>query len=289
MPPTRAMDSDDDFEPSDDGSDGLISETDSDDDFQEDLVHRAVLGRPRSAIYDAKTYISGATGMAERSGLDAARLEATSDNWKASDGSKRQRRSPAAFEAGAASCFKRVKTSEVSASAVPTPPPKTSPNAPRGRQEVRHTARSQRKQRYRQRAERRLEAQRQVAASERGLSDELFLEFSWRQRRSIAVSAYAQARVVGESKTEALRIAAIASRASWIAVHKWVTSWRKGEGVLDACRWGHNSKAPSYFQDAEVKLKAAKWWRSRQPKQGVLAGDFSWCLTTFLQVTKTQG
>ena len=28
MPPTRAMDSDDDFEPSDDGSNGLISETD---------------------------------------------------------------------------------------------------------------------------------------------------------------------------------------------------------------------------------------------------------------------
>ena len=95
------MDSDDDFEPSDDGSDGLVSETDSDDDFQDDLMHRAVLGRPRSAIYDAKTYISGATGMAERSGLDVARLEATSDNWKASGGSKRQRRSPAAFEAGA--------------------------------------------------------------------------------------------------------------------------------------------------------------------------------------------
>ena len=97
MPPGKAMDSDDDFEPSDDGSDGLISETDSDDDFQEDLVHRAVLGRPRSAIYDAKAYISRATGMAGRSGLDAARLEATSDNWKAADGSKRQRRSPAAF------------------------------------------------------------------------------------------------------------------------------------------------------------------------------------------------
>ena len=274
MPQAKAQDSDEDFEESDDGSVGLMSDTDSDDDFQEDLVHRAVLGRPRSKIYDSKDYISDATGMAERSGLDAARLEGTSDNWKAAEGSKRQRRAPAAFEAGAAACFKRVKTSEVAAAAAPTPPPKIPPEAPRGRPEVRHTARSQRKQRYRQRAERRLEAQRQVAASERDLSDEMFLEFSWRQRRSITVSSYAQA-IVGESKTEALRIAAIASRASWIAVHNWVTSWRKGEGVPGACGWGQNSKVPSYFQDAEVKLKAAKWWRSRQPKQGVLVGSSS--------------
>ena len=272
MPRAKAQDSDEDFEESDDGSVGMLSETDSDDDFQEDMVHRAVLGRPRSKIYDSSDYVSNAKGMANRSGLDAGRLEGTDGSWKAAEGSKRVRKQPAGFVAGAASCFKRVKPGAAAAVAGPAPPV-APPVAPphRGRSEVRLTARQQSKARHKQRAERRVEAQRQVAASEHETSEELFLEFSWRQRRSIAIAAYAQARHCNYTKTEALKIAAISSRCSWRSVHEWVTKWRKSEGVLDACssQWGMNSKVPSYFQDEEIKLKAGRWWRSHQPKQGI--------------------
>ena len=265
MPLAKAGDSDEDWDYSGLGYDSDMPDVVSSDSFQEDFMHRAILGRPRSKIYDSKDCVSEATGRAERSGLDAGRLEGTNDGWKAAEGSKRVRKQPAGFVAGAASCFKRGKPGATAAVAGPAPPV-----APllRGRSKVRQTARQQHRARHKQRAERREEAQRQVAASEHEASEELFLEFSWRQRRSIAVSSYSQARVLNCTKTEALKIAAIASRCSWRAVHEWATKWRKGEGALDACRWGTNSKVHSYFQDEEIRLKAARWWRSHQPKQG---------------------
>ena len=272
MPREKADDSDEDWDYSDleyDSDMPDVVSSDSDEEFQEDFMHRAILGRPRSKIYDSKDYISEATGRAERSGLDAGRLEGTNHNWKAAEGSKRQRRSPAAFEAGAASCFKRGKPSATAAVAGPVSSPAPPVDPPRrGRSQVRKTARQQRKDRYGKRAEARLEAQRQVAALEHDMSNELFLEFSWRQRRAIAVSTYSQARAASLSKTDALKTAALASRASWQSVHGWVSEWRKGDGVLAGGNWGKNCKIPHYFQDAEVKLKAAKWWRSHQPKQG---------------------
>lgn len=267
MPPAKATDSDEDYA---NDSDMPDVSSDSDEEFQEEFMHRAILGRPRSKIYDSKDYVSEATGRAERSGLDASRLEGTNDGWKAAEGSKRVRKKPAGFVAGAASCFKRGSpgaTAAVAGSAPPVAPP-VAPPPQSGRSEVRQTARQQHRARHKQRAERRAVAQQQVAASEHETSDELFLEFSWRQRRSIAVAAYSQARHCKFSKTEALKIAAISSRCSWRSVHEWVTKWRKSEGALDVCRWGTNRKVPAYFQDEEIKLKAARWWRSRQPKQG---------------------
>ena len=273
MPREKADNSDEDYDYSDPEYDSDMPDvvsadsSDSDEEFQEDFMHRAILGRPRSKIYDSKDYISQATGRAERSGLDASRLHGTSDGWKAAEGSKRQRKSPAAFEAGAASCFKRTKTNGPAAAATAPAPSTPSPSS-RGRTDVRRTARQQRRARNALRAERRLEASKQVAAGDRDLSEELFLEFSWRQRRSIAISSYASAKVATLSKTEALKIAAIASRASFSATEAWVSNWKKNEGHLDLCNWGKNKKVPSYLQDEEVRLKAARWWRSHQPKQG---------------------
>ena len=280
MPLAKVDDSDEDWDYSghEYDSDMPDSDSDSDEEFQEDFMHRAILGRPRSKIYDSKDYVSEATGRAERSGLDAGRLEGTNDNWKATAGPKRQRKSPEAFEAGSASCFKRTKPeatadAAVASSAASTPlPPVPAPQ--RGRSRVRKTARQQHRARNALRAERRLEAQQQVTKAEHDLSDDLFLEFSWRQRRSIAISSYASALLQSCSKTEALKIGAIASRASWQSVKGWVRAWKKGEGELAPNKWGKNSKVPSYFQDEEAKLKAAKWWRSHQPKQGAMSFSF---------------
>ena len=129
-------------------------------------------------------------------------------------------------------------------------------------------AKQQRKDQHAKRFEARLEAQAQVIRAELDTSADLFLEFSWRQRRGIAVSAFAHARASGTSKTDAYKIAALASRVTWQTVHEWVKAWRNNDGVLQPCNWGCHSKVPHYFNDAEVKLKAAKWWRSHQPKQG---------------------
>ena len=278
MPREKADGSDEDYDYSGPEYDSGMLSSDSDAEFQEDVLYRFILGRPRTKIYDSKDYISAATGRAERSGLDVSRLQGTSDSWKAEAGSKRQRKSPEAFEAGSASCFKRTKPeatadAAVASSAASTPlPPVPAPQ--RGRSQVRKTARQQHRARNALRAERRLEAQQQVTKAEHDLSDDLFLEFSWRQRRSIAISSYASALLQSYSKTEALKIGAIASRASWQSVKGWVRAWKKGEGELAPNKWGKNSKVLSYFQDEEVKLKAAKWWRSHQPKQGAMSFSF---------------
>ena len=74
MPRAKAQDSDEDFEGPDDCSVAQFSDPDSDEDFQEDFMDRSILGRPRTKIYDSSDYVSEATGMANRSGLDARRL-----------------------------------------------------------------------------------------------------------------------------------------------------------------------------------------------------------------------
>ena len=86
MPPSKATDSDDGFEESDDDSVALISDSDSDEDFQIDTLHRSILGRPHTKIYDSSDYVSAARGMANRSGLDARRLQGTDARALASGG-----------------------------------------------------------------------------------------------------------------------------------------------------------------------------------------------------------
>ena len=115
MPRLKADDSDEDWDYSsleyDSDMPDVIS-SDSDEDFQEDFMHRAILGRPRSKIYDSSDYVSEATGMAERSGLDAARLDGTNETWKAAEGSKRVRKAPAVFVASSASCMLHACTGQ---------------------------------------------------------------------------------------------------------------------------------------------------------------------------------
>ena len=97
MPPVRE-DIDEDYDsdvssgtdlvtdPGDCDSEGW--ESDSDEEWQEDNTRRMLLGRPRTRIYDAKEYVSEASGVAERSGLDAARLKHTNETWKRSRDTK---------------------------------------------------------------------------------------------------------------------------------------------------------------------------------------------------------
>ena len=74
MPRAKAQDSDKGIEESDDGSAAQFSDSDFDEDFQVGIMHRSILGRPRTKIYDPSDHASEATGMANRSGLDARRL-----------------------------------------------------------------------------------------------------------------------------------------------------------------------------------------------------------------------
>ena len=203
--------------------------------------------------------------------------------WKTPTGAGRRARAPSdcarhlhgRIEAAAASCFKRKKPSAASAATPVSSPLTPTPAAPqpsqeRGRTQVRKTARQQRKDRYAERKKARLEAQAKLAQQDVESSEELFVEFSWRQRKAIAISTYASVRAIPLSKTEALFHAAIACRVSWRTVHNWIAKWRRKDGTFEQSKWGKSPKVPSYFLDAEVRLKAAKWWRSRQPKQGAI-------------------
>ena len=118
------------------------------------------------------------------------------------------------------------------------------------------------------RAAARAEAKAAVLAKKADWADESFLEFSWRQRQSMAASNYTSARNKGHTKTESLYIAALSAQVSWRTAHEWVKRWRLGEGFLDVSKRASKSKQPMYFKEEDVRLASAKWWAAQRPRQG---------------------
>ena len=56
------------------------------------------------------------------------------------------------------------------------------------------------------------EAKAAILAKEADWADESFLEFSWRQRQSMALSSYTSAQNKGHNKTESLYIAYLSAQ-----------------------------------------------------------------------------
>jgi hypothetical protein len=98
--------------------------------------------------------------------------------------------------------------------------------------------------------------------------DEVFLEFSWEDRKKIALSSFTRALGEEKSTAEAHELAAFAARVSVRTSNRWIADWKANEGAWSESTWGRHSKWLSIFTDDEVRLKSLKWWMKQKPKKG---------------------
>ena len=117
------------------------------------------------------------------------------------------------------------------------------------------------------RSEKRAQARKALSAQEEDWGDDAFMEFSWRQRKAIAVACYCRAREMDWSKTDALVMASVGARVRWRCAHEWIKDWRNNEGVFSASTWGKAKQLPDYFREVEVIPK--KWWAAKKSRKGV--------------------
>ena len=99
-------------------------------------------------------------------------------------------------------------------------------------------------------------------------ADLLWANFSWKQRKQIAICAFAQGRADGLSKKLAARKGGEAARVNYETARGWVYNFLLNDGKMSASRWGKGMKIPSIFLDEEIILKSHKWWADRAPKRG---------------------
>ena len=104
------------------------------------------------------------------------------------------------------------------------------------------------------RTDSRIEKRMAAAADEAEMSELLFLEFSWRQRRSIAISTYTQARMDGSEKKWAVLAASYAARAAASTIRAWIAGWKLNEGKLSPLKWGKGKKIKQCLHDARCEL-----------------------------------
>lgn len=284
--PRTARDDDSDVDMADmltdsEEEDGTTSSDDSDNEEEQGAIAGTVRrGRPPSRVYDDPPNMNWhAQGLAARAGRDAASIgvafgQAAAVEAGASGPRRgaRQRNQPQQFEAGAASCFTRTSRAPPSEGEAPqqqaaAPPKRARSDEGRCRHPGSKAAKAKHKA-TRARSAVRAAAREKVLAAQDDNAMELFLEFSWRQRKSIAISTFASSRNAGHSKTDAYVHAALAARVGWRTAHDWVHRWRRDEGALFESSWGKNKKVPHYFQDEEVILKSTKWWQSHRPRKG---------------------
>ena len=100
------------------------------------------------------------------------------------------------------------------------------------------------------------------------LKTELLLTKSWLDRKEMAFLAYATALAEGKPKMQAYEAAAKAAFVSDRTVQSWCPDYVNNSGEFSANSWGKGVHMPSAFDDTEVRLKGAKWWRDHAPKKG---------------------
>ena len=107
-------------------------------------------------------------------------------------------------------------------------------------------------------------------------------EFSWRQRRKLAIKAFVTAVAFGYQKLVAYHIATFACGAGARSVQDWVAKWRKSpDGFEQEFKWGKNSGSVSILMEEDVIAASKQWWRENAPRKGVHIASLVPSLTSF--------
>ena len=101
-------------------------------------------------------------------------------------------------------------------------------------------------------------------------ADEIFLNFSWHDRRQLAVCSWVQGLQDGYGRMPSYEIASVATRVHSSTVRDWVREWLKDDGFFTAANWGSHDYVPTYLADEDIANACREWWRDRRPKKGFL-------------------
>ena len=95
-----------------------------------------------------------------------------------------------------------------------------------------------------------------------------FIDFSWLERRKLALARFSVARQDGFSCQRGYEEAAKCARVSERTAADWIRDYCDNDGFFTVSNWGAHAKIVSVFDDPEVKLKSIQWWNAHQPKKG---------------------
>ena len=98
-----------------------------------------------------------------------------------------------------------------------------------------------------------------------------FVDFSWRDRRRIAICTYCIAASEGFSKKDAYEYAQVGARVEWRTVRRWVKEWLADEAFWSKFNWGAGEYTPDFLRDEDIKAASRQWWLDHQPKKGKVA------------------
>ena len=208
----------------------------------------------------------GGTTVASRSKRDARNLGLHEGNSTTLSRSTRTRKPIVPYVAESAVCFTRNKAPtqlideswETEAPSVPV----SRSDKERERRQAFKTAAS-----HVNRA--RVIAERQAAevAELVSKSDEIFVKFSWRERKELAISSFAKARSCGYSKMTAYLVASFGARVSQTTVRIWIKAWQHGDDGFFSCNKGTNT-VRSNLSEPDVMALATQWWLDHAPRKG---------------------
>ena len=100
-----------------------------------------------------------------------------------------------------------------------------------------------------------------------GRADEILVQFSWRQRKEMAISAFAKTMECKYSKLASYLIASFAARVTERTIRDWIKGWKIDEDGFFACDSGTNC-VRSNLDEPDVKDLATKWWMDNAPRKG---------------------
>lgn len=126
-----------------------------------------------------------------------------------------------------------------------------------------------------ERARKKMRAQGRAERARRKLqvlvekADEVFIEFSWLQRKQWAITTFVQALEDGYPRMFAYEIASVAARVDIATVRRYVKDWLSNDGFFTSANWGAHDYVPTFLRDEDIAEACREWWRDRAPKKGV--------------------
>ena len=191
---------------------------------------------------------------------------------------KRQRKPVAQYEAGSAACFVRTRPQQAPLQPILEPEPhnESESNEAWVRTDLERATKQARKDMPTRQQLKEARAKKKAAkiAELVGKLDEEE-EFSWRQRRKLAIKAFVAAVLFGYAKLVAYHVATFAAGVSSRSVQDWVAKWRKSpDGFEQHFNWGKNSGSPSILLEEDVQAASKQWWRDNAPRKGRIVPCF---------------
>ena len=99
-------------------------------------------------------------------------------------------------------------------------------------------------------------------------ADEIFLTYSWNERKDHCVLAFSETYSVTGRLTDGYKFGARAARVCEKTAWSWITAFEANEGFHDLPEWGKHSPVPFVLDDEDIKAKCIDWINAHEPRRG---------------------